>query len=72
MKQGIERANEYNWRLKKQKQVTKKTKSWNNKTNNTSQNNPIASINDTGIMTLSCILEEDNCATQLADTDVLI
>ena len=69
LKQGIERANEYNWRLVKQKRVTKKTKSRKNKTDNTNENNPATDTNKNGTVTLSGILEEDNCATQVADDD---
>ena len=67
LKQGIERANEYNWRLVKRKRVTKKTKYRKNKRDNTNENNPAADTNNSGSVTLSGILEEDNCATQVVD-----
>ena len=67
LKQGIERANEYNWRLVKRKRVTKKAKSRKNKRDNTDETNPATDTNNNGTVTLSGILEEDNCAAQIAD-----
>ena len=63
LKQGIERANKFNWRLvKKTRNQRKKTK----KANNTTEDTVV--IGNTGTTNLSGILEENN-STPLADEE---